>query len=160
MKYSFTSLCLAVAIIGIGSIFLPHIREAMNHGNPRQAVFYLSAGVMYLAGLIGGACWKTSLYKSAREDEIASAKNIDKPKIIDDMQDDAFKKNDRQYPEELDIATQAWRAVRHQESSKQPKEQITDWLNATYPHLTTSAKDRIALVCNWNKKGGAPKTPG
>ena len=64
------------------------------------------------------------------------------------------------YPEELDVAVQAWSAVQQQTSTKQPKEQLNEWLKSAYPGLSTSAKDRIILVCNWNKKGGAPKTPG
>lgn len=69
----------------------------------------------------------------------------------------AFDPDSATYPEELDIAFQAWRAVTAKPIKKPPKEQIRDWLNQNYPNLSDAAKDRIATVCNWKKSGGRPK---
>ena len=59
------------------------------------------------------------------------------------------------YPSELDIAMQAWRTVTNQrDPSKKPKEQIREWLDAHYPDLSKEARERIAIVCNWERAGG------
>lgn len=62
------------------------------------------------------------------------------------------------YPTELDIAMQAWRAVTNRlDPSKTPKGQVQDWLEHHYPNLSEEAKQRIAVVCNWEKSGGRPR---
>lgn len=62
------------------------------------------------------------------------------------------------YPEELDIAMQAWRAVEQgwAEPGEKPKQKIKDWLESTYPKLTVEARERIAIVANWKKGAGRP----
>lgn len=62
------------------------------------------------------------------------------------------------YPKELDIALQAWRAVsERRDFSKTVKEQVENWVKEHYPDLSDEAKQRIATVCNWEKKGGRKK---
>lgn len=59
------------------------------------------------------------------------------------------------YPPELDIALQAWRAATNQrDPSKTAKEQIREWLDNYCRDLSKGAKQRIAVVCNWDKVGG------
>jgi len=59
------------------------------------------------------------------------------------------------YPCELDIALLAWRTATNQrDSSKTAKEQIHEWLETYYRDLSKEAKERIAVVCNWEKGGG------
>lgn len=59
------------------------------------------------------------------------------------------------YPEELDIAMQAWRAVTTRPDPKMTaKEQIDRWVNKNYPKLSKEARTRISVVGNWEKAGG------
>jgi len=68
---------------------------------------------------------------------------------------EGFDPDSETYPPELDIALQTWRAVTNQrDPSKAAKEQIREWLDAHYPKLSKEAKQRIAVVCNWEKAGG------
>lgn len=60
------------------------------------------------------------------------------------------------YPEELDIAFQAWTAARNGPNMIEPKKKIEEWLKKHYPKLGTAARDRIAKVANWKKIGGRP----
>ncbi|WP_186123801.1 hypothetical protein [Burkholderia gladioli] len=67
------------------------------------------------------------------------------------------------YPQELAIAAAAWVDVTSNGQSAPEgvaaKAAITNWLNANYPGLPEGARDRISTVANWNKKGGATRTP-
>lgn len=62
------------------------------------------------------------------------------------------------YPTELDIAMQAWRAVLNRPNADlTAKAQIENWLNQNYPDrktLSQEARERIAVICNWEKAGG------
>lgn len=62
------------------------------------------------------------------------------------------------YPTELDIAMQAWRAVTNRPNADlTAKAQIENWLNQNYPDrktLSQEARERIAVICNWEKAGG------
>lgn len=70
----------------------------------------------------------------------------------------AFDPDSDTYPEELDIAFTAWRAASQKpEPDRSPKTQILDWLEKHNKDLSREAKDRIAIVCNWNRKGGKPR---
>jgi len=66
------------------------------------------------------------------------------------------------YPPELDMALQAWKAVSTTESKGKPKMRIIEWLenNAKIEGnpLSDEAKKRIAVVANWDRKGGATRT--
>jgi hypothetical protein len=70
----------------------------------------------------------------------------------------AFDEDSDTYPKELDIAFTAWRAASQKpEPDRSPKNQILDWLEKHNKDLSREAKDRIATVCNWNRKGGKPR---
>lgn len=66
------------------------------------------------------------------------------------------------YPLELDIAMQAWRAVTNRPAPNMTaKEQIENWLDENYPDrkkLSKEARARIAVMCNWEKAGGRPRS--
>ena len=62
------------------------------------------------------------------------------------------------YPPELDLANKAWQAVSSNESKGKPKAQIRAWLDANTKGLSNEAKERISIVCNWDKLGGATRT--
>lgn len=68
-----------------------------------------------------------------------------------------FDPDDEKYPEELDIALQAWRAVRNNPTQAPAKVKLTEWLRQSGYELSTNAITRIATVCNWEKEGGRPK---
>ena len=73
----------------------------------------------------------------------------------------ALDKKNPYYARELDLALRAWYAVAvmAEPSTKQAaKKQIMDWLDDHARSLPDEAKKRIAIICNWNKSGGAPKT--
>lgn len=58
------------------------------------------------------------------------------------------------YPRELDIALQAWRAVSNTQGKQTPKVRLIEWVSKNYPDVRPEARERIATVANW-KKGGA-----
>jgi len=66
------------------------------------------------------------------------------------------------YSEELNIAIQAWEEILKINPPKPKlgsrKKLISDWLNTKYPQLKQEAKDRITIMLNPDKSGGAPKT--
>ena len=61
------------------------------------------------------------------------------------------------YPPELDIALQAWQEVSATDGKGKPKARITEWLDAN-TKLSSAAKERIAILANWDKTGGATRT--
>ena len=73
---------------------------------------------------------------------------------------DGFDENEETYPQELDIALTAWRAVtKAPNPTLTPKQQVMDWLEQSYTgkeKLTHEARKRIAMICNWEKSGGRP----
>lgn len=74
---------------------------------------------------------------------------------------DVFDEADPCYPPELDIALKAWRAVSASykgSGSAKPKALILKWLKSNYPKLPNQAYERISIVANWHKTGGAPRT--
>jgi hypothetical protein len=68
-------------------------------------------------------------------------------------------------PSELIAANEIWEIVASDETihtnGKSVKKNVLDAINNHPEHkgLGTEAKERICTVTNWNKKGGAPKTP-
>lgn len=62
------------------------------------------------------------------------------------------------YAEELDWALQAWHTVANTQGKGKPKARILKWLDEHAPHLSNDAKERIATVANWDKKGGATRS--
>jgi hypothetical protein len=66
-----------------------------------------------------------------------------------------FDESAESYPSELDVAMQAWRAVSNQRNSTVTvKQQIVAWLSKNYPKVSEEARERIATMCNWEKRGG------
>ena len=61
------------------------------------------------------------------------------------------------YPPELDIALKAWRAIAPSEGKGKPKARLRQWLDAN-TKLSNEAKERISIVANWDKTGGATRT--
>jgi hypothetical protein len=86
-------------------------------------------------------------------DDQSSIQNMDMSAALD--------KRGAFYAWELDLAIRAWHAltVLGQPSTKHAvKTQILEWLDTHNGSLPKETKHRIATVCNWNKKGGAPRT--
>jgi len=56
---------------------------------------------------------------------------------------------------------QAWRGVtKGQNTGGTAKERIERWLDVRYPDrrdLSNEARQRIAVICNWEKSGGRPR---
>ena len=74
---------------------------------------------------------------------------------------EGFNQDSSNYPSELDIAMQAWRGVtKGQNTGGTAKERIERWLDVRYPDrrdLSNEARQRIAVICNWEKSGGRPR---
>jgi len=69
-----------------------------------------------------------------------------------------FDEESETYPSELHIAVKAWSATSRQTGSTDtPKEQVREWLTKWCPELSRAAVERIAVICNWEKKGGRKK---
>jgi len=79
---------------------------------------------------------------------------LDEEKI---NQKELFDKDSSTYPQELDWAMKAWEAVKNDKSKGKPKAKIKAWLDAN-TQLSNEAKDRISIVVNWDKTGGATRT--
>ena len=60
-------------------------------------------------------------------------------------------------PIELGFANQAWQAVTLKDEKGKPKARIKKWLDEN-TSLSNEAKERISIVANWDKAGGATKT--
>ena len=72
---------------------------------------------------------------------------------------DGFDPEDPQYPLELDLALQAWRAAtKSPDIQSSPKEFIKQWLASNDQGLTNEQRERIAKVSNWRKQGGRPRS--
>ena len=69
---------------------------------------------------------------------------------------DGFHQDDSFYPEELDIALQAWRAVSIACPSGRPLKHLKEYIKKMHPHLLDSQIKRIATVCNWDRSPGRP----
>jgi hypothetical protein len=63
------------------------------------------------------------------------------------------------YPRLLHIAVRAWDHARIG-SRGTAKQRITAYLQERYPELSASEKEAIAVIGNWQKSGGRPKTGG
>lgn len=77
--------------------------------------------------------------------------------IIKADQPVVFDKENITYPKELDLAIQAWQAISTTHDKRQPKARIKSWLDQ-HSNLSNEAKERISVVANWNKTGGATRT--
>lgn len=86
----------------------------------------------------------------------------DKVAELDSLAWEGFDPDSDVYPSELDIAMQAWRAITNRpHADLTAKEQIENWLNQNYPDrrtLSQEARQRIAVICNWEKSGGRPRS--
>lgn len=72
-------------------------------------------------------------------------------------EDNAYSECDRDdYPPELEIAFNAWRAVaiHGQGEGSTPKKRLINWLETHYKDLKNGEVERIATVCNWKKEPG------
>ena len=71
---------------------------------------------------------------------------------------DQFDEESETYPPELHVAVRAWRAVHHQtDSVETPKERIRNWVRKYFSDLSKESVERIAVVCNWDRRGGRKK---
>lgn len=79
------------------------------------------------------------------------------PDPLDAMAAPYFDVDGDDYPALLHIAVRAWEVARHGTTGT-PKQRVLGFLAERYPDLPQSTKDAIALVTNWQKVGGRPKT--
>ena len=72
---------------------------------------------------------------------------------------DQFDPEAPNYPPELDIAFQAWRAVCKESppSDGTPRQRLERWIRNAYPDLVSEEVGRIATVANFDKQGGRRK---
>jgi hypothetical protein len=70
-----------------------------------------------------------------------------------------FDADSEDYPELLHIAVRAWDHAK-KGASGTPKQRITAFVTDRYPQISDGAKEAIALIANWQKSGGRPKTGG
>lgn len=91
------------------------------------------------------------------DDNLAEFKANEKEDFTPTSYANPTNKDSTTYPPELDIALQAWQAVSTIEKKGKPKARIKEWLDAN-TKLSDEAKERISIVANWNKTGGATRT--
>jgi hypothetical protein len=68
-----------------------------------------------------------------------------------------FDETDTKYPIELDMAIKAWQVASKSNGKGKPKVRIRAWLDEN-TSLSNEAKERISIVSNWDKLGGATRT--
>jgi hypothetical protein len=68
-----------------------------------------------------------------------------------------FDADSEDYPELLHIAVRAWEHARQTEGGT-PKRRIIEFVEKRYPGVSEGARDAIALIANWQKVGGRPKS--
>lgn len=90
----------------------------------------------------------------------SATKSIEEAPLVTEEEKgwDGFDQDASSYPEELDIALQAWRAISLSEREGPVKEQLVKWIRDNYPDQSTNSVERIATVANWDKTGGRPKS--
>ena len=84
----------------------------------------------------------------------------EKPKQLQEVEKPlnlSFDKTSNTYPLELDLAIQAWQAVSSSEGKGKPKARIRAWLDSN-AKISNEAKERISIIANWEKTGGATST--
>jgi hypothetical protein len=67
------------------------------------------------------------------------------------------------YPDILSAAIEAFEAVHDDQAAlrgKTAKQALRAWLDMHKTNLSKNARTLAAAVANWQRKGGAPKTPG
>lgn len=132
-------------------------------GNYRKAALMLIMGVLVMLSIqIGGALHMNFLRDAAELSKSpGSGENSD---VIAEMPIanaevvswDGFDPDEDEYPRELDIALQAWRAVRNSNNGGPIKPQIENWVRTNYRDIKSNAEiDRISIIANWST-GGRP----
>ena len=108
----------------------------------------------------GSVHWDKTFLTRGALIEFFQSKN-QRPKFLfhseNNDSEELFDKAGTSYPPELDLAIQAWRAATASEGKGKPKAKIKAWLDAN-TKLSNEAKERIAIVANWEKTGGATTT--
>lgn len=91
--------------------------------------------------------WREVICGEEKKKGFSTTDKVDQP---------VFDKESSVYPPELDIALQVWREVSATDGKGKPKARIKGWLNSN-TKLSAEAKERIAIVVNWSKTGGATR---
>ena len=79
-------------------------------------------------------------------------------------EDDFMDPRHARFPAELALAVAAWRALNTPKGTGSVKSKIKRWMDENPSEwkgdrpLEDTAKERVATVANWDKKGGAPKS--
>ena len=100
---------------------------------------------------------KTANFKAPHISELKSV--IEYQKINNLYKGTELKADSRSYPIELGFAIKAWEAVINSKAKGKPKALIRKWLDEN-TNLSNEAKERISIVANWDKTGGATRTIG
>lgn len=89
----------------------------------------------------------------AKEENLVNFLNTDT-----ELEDDTnYVFDEDKYPAELHIAITAYKyALENIKDHPKPKQFILEYLKEKYPKLDANARERIAVIANWNKTGGAP----
>ncbi|HEY8118566.1 MAG TPA: hypothetical protein VIE91_04950 [Methylophilaceae bacterium] len=99
--------------------------------------------------------WAMSVNWEIPEELKRRVTNLDE--ISEEKVAQIFDKANTTYPPELDIAVQAWQVVSKTQGKGKPKTRIREWLDSN-TSLSNEAKERISIVANWDKIGGAART--
>lgn len=102
--------------------------------------------------LVNSAVFTRAAIKQFEQDHLSEKTSRDEPVCWQ-----GFDIEDPKYPQELDIALQAWTAACNMSGGGTAKEQVMVWLNQSGYKLSGAAIERIATICNWDKSGGRPR---
>lgn len=136
------------SLSGIGGFYLIYGKMP-----PMASVYLIGICVGLFLG-IGWASARSAIEISAKNDLRPVSKALD---VAETKGWEGFDPDAAEYPEQLDIALQAWRAISVKRKEGPIKEQLAKWVNENYPGQPASAIERISTIANWDKTGGRPK---
>nr|WP_198983037.1 hypothetical protein [Herbaspirillum sp. ASV7] len=148
--------CVFPLVAHVGKLMLNGLQGLPPPELTRTALMFFSLG-----GIAGACVLRIVLIFevfNSEPDPIVQHSVYEKPVPSEEFEGwDGFDQDDPKYPEQLDIAFQAWRAITVTPGKGTVKEQLAAWIKVNYPKQSASSIDRIVTICNWDKTGGRPK---
>ena len=157
-------LIFAVTVVAVGVSFA--LTKLLDGKYLSAAMLFVFSFNLYI-GIMLGIELQKSIYKDAaalRFSESAVTPIPAPPIVLENSHYqgwDGFDPDEPEYPKELDIALQAWRAVRNSNNGGPIKPQLELWVRTNYKDIKSISEiERIVTVANWSAGGRPAKRLG